>query len=60
MSIAGVFVAPAGRETYRAIVLRLETANPSGIVRTLQEAGYRVITVESSSTDAVHNPFEER
>jgi acetoin utilization protein AcuB len=60
VNIAGVFVAPAGRETYRAIVLRLETANPSGIVRTLQEAGYRVITVESSSQDSVHNPFEER
>ena len=60
VNIAGVFVAPASRETYRSIVLRLETGKPAGIVNTLQEAGYRVITVESSSQESVHNPFEER
>ncbi|MGI8910034.1 MAG: CBS and ACT domain-containing protein [Rubrobacteraceae bacterium] len=60
VNIAGVFVAPASRETYRVIVLRLETGKPAGIVRSLEEAGYRVITVESSSQDSVHNPFEER
>ena len=60
VNIAGVFVAPASRETYRSIVLRLETGKPVGIVNTLQEAGYRVITVESSSQESVHNPFEER
>lgn len=60
VNIAGVFVAPASRETYRSIVLRLETGKPAGIVNTLKEAGYRVITVESSSQESVHNPFEER
>lgn len=60
VNIAGVFVAPASRETYRSIVLRLETGKPVGIVNTLQEAGYRVITVESTSQESVHNPFEER
>ncbi|MEJ7632918.1 MAG: CBS and ACT domain-containing protein [Rubrobacteraceae bacterium] len=60
VNIAGVFVAPASRETYRSIVLRLETGKPAGIVNTLKEAGYRVITVESTSQESVHNPFEER
>ncbi len=60
VNIAGVFVAPASRETYRAIVLRLETGKPAGIVNTLQEAGYRILTVESSSQESVHNPYEER
>ena len=60
VNISGVFVAPASRETYRSIVLRLETGKPAGIVNTLKEAGYRVITVESSSQESVHNPFEER
>ena len=60
VNIAGVFVAPASRETYRTIALRLETGNPGGTVRNLEEAGYRVITVEISSPDPGHNPFEER
>ncbi len=60
VNISGVFVAPASRETYRSIVLRLETGKPAGIVNTLKEAGYRVITVESTSQESVHNPFEER
>lgn len=48
VNIAGIFLGPADRETNRLIVLRLETANPAGTVRGLEEAGYRVTTVESS------------
>lgn len=60
VNIAGVFVTPASRETYRTIVLRLETRNPAGTVRSLEEAGYRVTAVVSSSPDSFDNPFEER
>jgi acetoin utilization protein AcuB len=49
VNIAGVFLGPADRETNRVIVLRLETGNPSGTVRALEDGGYRVITVESSA-----------
>ncbi len=49
VNVAGIFLGPANRETNRIIVLRLETANPSGTVRGLEEAGYRVTTVESSA-----------
>src|SRR5919199_3491115 len=42
VNIAGIFLGPADRETNRVIVLRLETANPSGTVRALEDAGYRV------------------
>src|SRR5215204_1891460 len=49
VNIGGVFLGPADRETNRVIVLRLETGNPSGTVRALEDAGYRVTTVESSS-----------
>jgi acetoin utilization protein AcuB len=52
VNIAGIFLGPADRETNRVIVLRLETANPSGTVRALEDAGYRVTTVESSSSPA--------
>jgi acetoin utilization protein AcuB len=48
VNIASVFLGPASRETNRLIVLRLETTNPAGTVRGLEEAGYRVTTVESS------------
>ena len=48
VNIAGVFLGPAGRETNRIVVLRLETGNPAGTVRALEDAGYRVTTVESS------------
>ena len=48
VNIAGIFLGPASRETNRLIVLSLETTNPAGTVRGLQEAGYRVTTVESS------------
>ena len=49
VNIAGVFVAPAPRASNRMIVLRLETTNPTGIVRNLEEAGYKVTTVETSA-----------
>ena len=49
VNIAGIFVGQADREANRVIVLRLETTNPSGTVRGLEEAGYRVTTVESSA-----------
>jgi acetoin utilization protein AcuB len=49
VNIASVFVAPAPRASNRMIVLRLETTNPTGIVRNLEEAGYKVTTVESSA-----------
>jgi acetoin utilization protein AcuB len=48
VNIAGIFLGQAGRETNRIIVLRLETEKPSGTVRALEDAGYRVTTVESS------------
>jgi acetoin utilization protein AcuB len=48
VNIAGIFLGPASRETNRLIVLRLETTNPAGTVRGLEEAGYRVTTVETS------------
>ncbi len=50
VNIAGIFLAPAGREAYRTIVLRLETTDPSNIAETLEGAGYSIITTESSST----------
>ncbi len=50
VNIAGVFLAPAPRASNRLIVLRLETTNPTGTVRALEEAGYKVTTVETSSS----------
>lgn len=49
VNIAGIFLAAAGRETYRTIVLRLETTDPSSIAQTLESAGYTVTTTESSA-----------
>ncbi len=49
VNIASVFLAPAPRASNRVIVLRLETTNPTGIVQSLEEAGYKVTTVESSA-----------
>ena len=49
VNIAGIFLAPAGREAFRTIVLRLETMDPSSIARTLEGAGYTVTTTESSA-----------
>jgi acetoin utilization protein AcuB len=49
VNIGGVFLSPAGRASNRLIVLRLETTNPSGIVKALESAGYKITTVEASS-----------
>ena len=49
VNIAGVFLAPAPRASNRLIVLRLETTNPTGIIRGLEEAGYKVTSVKSST-----------
>ena len=49
VNISSVFLAPASRETYRTIVLRLETTDPSGVARSLEEAGYAVTATESTS-----------
>jgi acetoin utilization protein AcuB len=49
VNIAGVFLAPAPRASNRLIVLRLETTNPAGTVRGLEEAGYKVTSVKSSA-----------
>jgi acetoin utilization protein AcuB len=49
VNIAGVFLTPAPRASNRLIVLRLETTNPTGTVRALEEAGYKVTTVEQSA-----------
>lgn len=57
VNIASVFLGPASRETYRTIILRLETTNPTGMVDTLEEAGYKVTTVESSVPAG--GPYEE-
>ena len=48
VNISSVFVAPAERASYRVIAIRLETTNPSGVVRALEEAGYRANAVEST------------
>jgi acetoin utilization protein AcuB len=48
VNIAGIFLGPADRETNRVVVLRLETGSPEGTVRALEDAGYRVTTVEAS------------
>jgi acetoin utilization protein AcuB len=49
VNIAGIFLSPADRETSRVVVLRLETSNPAGTVRALEDGGYRVTTIESSA-----------
>lgn len=49
VNIAGIFLSAAGRETYRTIVLRLETTDPSSIAEILKDAGYTVTTTESSA-----------
>lgn len=50
VNIAGVFLGPASREAYRTIVLRLETTDPTSIAGSLTDAGYAVITTESTGT----------
>ena len=49
VNIASIFLGPAGRETFRTIVMRLETTDPSSIAETLEGAGYTVTTTESSA-----------
>ena len=49
VNISSVFLGSAGRETYRTIVLRLETTDPSSIAETLEAAGYTVTATESSA-----------
>lgn len=50
INIASVFLGPASRETYRTIVLRLETTDPSGIAESLSAAGYAVTSTESTAS----------
>ena len=49
INISGVFLTPAPRASNRLIVLRLETTNPAGVARSIEDAGFKVTTVESSS-----------
>ena len=49
VNIGGVFLGPASRETYRTIVLRLETTDPTSIAETLTSVGYVVTSTESSA-----------
>lgn len=49
VNISSVFLAPAERARYRDIVLRLETSNPAGVARALEDAGYRTRVTESSA-----------
>ena len=49
VNIASVFLAPASRATYRTIVLRLETTDPSSIAESLTAAGYVVTSTESTA-----------
>ncbi len=58
VNIASVFLAPASRATYRTIVLRLETTDPSGIAGSLAAAGYAVTSTES--TGRVERHLERR
>jgi acetoin utilization protein AcuB len=59
VNIASVFLGPASREAYRTIVLRLETTNPRGIVDALEDAGYRVTTIEAAGGEVeIPNPYE--
>ncbi|MDQ3386172.1 MAG: CBS and ACT domain-containing protein, partial [Actinomycetota bacterium] len=48
VNVGGIYLGPASRETYRTIVVRLETTNPSAIVKNLESAGYKITTIESS------------
>ncbi len=50
VNIAGVFVAPASREAYRAIVLRLDTTDPTSVAESLTAAGYTIASTESTTS----------
>ena len=49
VNIASIFLAPASRETYRTIVLRLETTDPTSVAGSLTAAGYVVTSTESAA-----------
>jgi acetoin utilization protein AcuB len=49
VNIAGVFLGSAGRASYRTIVLRLETTDPSSVAESLVAAGYLVTSTESTA-----------
>jgi acetoin utilization protein AcuB len=49
VNIAGIFLGPAGRASYRTIVLRLETTDPSSVAESLVAAGYLVTSTESTA-----------
>src|SRR3712207_6954085 len=49
VNIAGVFLGPASRATYRTIVLRLETTDPARVAESLTAAGYMVRSEEHTS-----------
>ena len=54
VNIASVFLGPASRSTYRTIVLRLETTDPSSVAESLTAAGYVVTSTESTSPAERH------
>jgi acetoin utilization protein AcuB len=49
VNIGGIFLGPAGRASYRTIVLRLETTDPSSVAESLVAAGYLVTSTESTA-----------
>lgn len=57
VNVGGIYLGSASRETYRTIVVRLETTNPSAIIKNLESAGYKITTVESSKPSG--GPYEE-
>ena len=54
VNIASVFLGPASRATYRTIVLRLETTDPSSVAERLTAAGYVVTSTESTAPAERH------
>jgi acetoin utilization protein AcuB len=49
VNIASVFLTPAHRTDYRTIVLRLETTDPQGVMKGLQDDGYTARSVKSTA-----------
>ena len=58
VNITSVLVGPASRATYRTIVLRLETSDPTSVAESLTAAGYVVTSTES--TDPTERYLERR
>ena len=54
VNISSVFLAPGSRATYRTIVLRLETTDPTSIAESLTAAGYVVTSTESTAPAERH------